>query len=152
MFYSSIYVRTRYLNFLINAINCLNLLSVKSRKMYTVSKQLLQLIESWMLQWYNGLRRNSNTWNIQTKVYLHYHAEDNAPMFFRAPTKPLSLDLRPLEIVHIDLDGQVLWFQKDALWFGHKLPMQLSEIAIYTVFIINLWIRVFWLIIEFRKM
>ena len=51
---------------------------------------------------------NSTTGNIQTKVYLHYHEEDNAPTFFQAPTKPLSLDLRPLEIVHIDLDGQVL--------------------------------------------
>ena len=51
---------------------------------------------------------NSNTRNIQTKVYLHYHEEDNVPMFFQAPAKLLSLDLRPLEIIHIDLDGQVL--------------------------------------------
>ena len=63
-------------------------------------------------------------------------------MFFPAPTKLLSLDLRPLKIVHIDLDGQVLWFQKDALWFGHKLPMQLSEIEIYVLFDIHVWMRV----------
>ena len=71
-------------------------------------------------------------------------------MFFQAPTKPLSLDLRPLEIIHIDLDGQVLWFQKDALWFGHKLPMQLSEISIYIIFVINVWMRLVRFMTDYR--